>query len=446
MWDLDRIKKIKMQTDSISPSFCAMKWLHTTLHLHIGQTHSCYLPQSHHIPLDEIAKDPSALHNTRHKKQARKKMLKGERPSECSMCWAVEDTTPDAISDRLRGNAKQFARTELEELAEMPWNVNVNPRYLEVNFGNSCNLMCGYCSPSISTKWTEEIKKIGGYNLNNKTHYSIDYLDSESYYGPNDPNPYIDAFWKWWPSLRNSLHTLRITGGEPLMNKHAMRMLDELRNNPQPNLNLLINTNLCVSKNKIENFFTKLTALQADKCVKQIILNTSVESTGAQAEYMRTGLNFGDWENNLIRALDLGFEVMIMSTFNVLCVGSYKPLIDKIKQWRTQYSVEQLQWTNSLLQNPDHWSPVILTQKMHKHFDEYLNIMNDKNILDIERQHMLQIYNVVKKGFEEEKLQAARNDFVKFFGENDKRYGTNLMTAFPEFIGELAEWSKAPAY
>ena len=34
-----------------------------------------------------------------------------------------------------------------------------------------------------------------------------------------EPNPYTDAFWKWWPELYRDLHTFRITGGEPLLQK-----------------------------------------------------------------------------------------------------------------------------------------------------------------------------------------------------------------------------------
>ena len=37
-----------------------------------------------------------------------------------------------------------------------------------------------------------------------------------------DPNPYVDAFWKWWPELYRDLHTFRITGGEPLLVKRYL--------------------------------------------------------------------------------------------------------------------------------------------------------------------------------------------------------------------------------
>ena len=73
--------------DSISPSFCAAKWLNSTIHLGHGYTHSCHLPIPHPIDKEAIKDNPSALHNTAHKKTQRKRMLEGERPRECEYCW-----------------------------------------------------------------------------------------------------------------------------------------------------------------------------------------------------------------------------------------------------------------------------------------------------------------------------------------------------------------------
>ena len=56
-----------------------------------------------HIALDEIAKDPAALHNTSEEKQQRKAMLEGGRPDDCSYCWSIEDI--NKVSDRFIKNA-----------------------------------------------------------------------------------------------------------------------------------------------------------------------------------------------------------------------------------------------------------------------------------------------------------------------------------------------------
>ena len=66
-------KQLKM----ISPTMCYAKWAQVSLHLTNGLGSSCYHPPLHKIDPDEILNDPSALHNTRQKKQERTMRLKG---------------------------------------------------------------------------------------------------------------------------------------------------------------------------------------------------------------------------------------------------------------------------------------------------------------------------------------------------------------------------------
>ena len=61
------------ELNKVSPSFCLAKWYNVSIHIPTGQTHSCYHPKSHHVPMEEIAVDVSALHNTKYKKEQRKK-------------------------------------------------------------------------------------------------------------------------------------------------------------------------------------------------------------------------------------------------------------------------------------------------------------------------------------------------------------------------------------
>ena len=86
--------------DKISPSFCGAKWYNATIWLNSGSTASCHHPPAHKIPVEEVLKNPKAIHNTSYKKMVRKQMLDGERPKECDYCWKVEDLGKNYVSDR----------------------------------------------------------------------------------------------------------------------------------------------------------------------------------------------------------------------------------------------------------------------------------------------------------------------------------------------------------
>ena len=104
-----RIKDIRIKIENeVGPTFCLAKWHHVTMYLQTGETHSCYHPQPHKIPLSELADNPSALHNTTQKKEERKLMLDGGKPEGCRYCWNIEEMGPDYISDRHIRNSSIF--------------------------------------------------------------------------------------------------------------------------------------------------------------------------------------------------------------------------------------------------------------------------------------------------------------------------------------------------
>lgn len=429
------IENVKNRLNAVSPSMCAMKWLHQTLYLHTGDNHSCYHPRPHHIGLDEIAKDPSALHNTQWKKDQRKKMLEGERPDECYYCWRIEDLPGDHLSDRMIHSASDYASPEIEKLAKLPWDAPINPKYLEVSFGNNCNYRCGYCGPQASTMWMKEVKEHGDYDIT-YPQYSLDFLKNGTYYGPKEENPYIDAFWKWWPSLRKDLHTLRITGGEPLMNIGAMQFLDLLEKEPAPDLELIINSNLGVTNDKVLHVRDRIKSLIRQGKIRKFALYTSIDSWGPQAEYMRTYMNCEHWEKNMKTVLDTGISVSLMCTFNVLSVSNFDKLLEKIIEWRKEYGMRSMSFDVPYLKTPFHWMINILTPDFNRYMEQHLKFIKDNQewFTDLETEKFSRLTEYMKTNpVDSETIKRGRRDFYAFFSENDRRLGTDLVSLFPEY-------------
>ena len=432
---VDDIKEVRDRLNKVGKGFCTMKWLHETLYLHTGDNHSCYHPRPQHIPLAEIKADPSALHNTAWKKQQRKKMLEGERPEECYYCWNIEDLEGDQISDRMIHSASDWAEPEIENIAKKHYLENVNPRYLEVSFGNGCNYRCGYCCPQASTMWMDEIKKHGNYDLT-YNQYGTEFLDNGRYYAPKDENPYIEAFWKWWPDLRKDLHTLRITGGEPLMNPGAMQFFDLLEKEPAPQLEISVNSNLGVTTAKIDRMYDRIQSLLDQKKIRKFSLFTSIEGWGEQAEYMRTGLKCNHWERNFTQAIERGFKVNIMCTFNVLCVATFQNFLQRVMHWRKIYGKEALAFDTPYLKEPPHWMLNILPEAFNKYMDKHLAYMSDNKdyftSVEIAKMQRVRDY-MYQNPVDPKKIKQGQRDFYSFFTENDKRLGTDLLKTFPEY-------------
>lgn len=446
-----KIRDTKSQLNQVGPGFCLMKWLHETLYLHMGDNHSCYHPRPHKISRDEIAFNPSALHNTYQKKQARKQMLEGGRPDECYYCWNIEDLPGDHFSDRMIHSTSTWARDDLEIVKKLAWDADVNPRFLEVSFGNGCNFKCGYCCPQASSSWVQEIKQHGDYDVTTPQ-YSIDFLKNSEFYDGDDANPYVDAFWKWWPSLKNDLKVFRITGGEPLMNSNTFKLFDMITAEPMPSLELNMNSNLGVTENRVRKFSASVQKLVESHSVKSFKLYTSVDSWGAEAEYMRHGLKCDLYEKNLMtyfNTVPTG-EASLMITFNVLCVANFRKLLDKVLEWRAIINTKEgekykqrLGIDTPYLKEPLHWMINILPPEFGVYMEENLAFMeahrqtsdNDAiGFTNVEIEKFKRVVDYMRdKTTDPEIIRRGRRDFFAFFSEHDKRRGTSLVETFPQY-------------
>ena len=335
---IEQLKEKREKINQISPSFCSAKWLQTTLYLQNGYNHSCHHPSPHKIPVKEVLENPAALHNSKYKKQPRIKMLNGERPSECDYCWKIEDQGKGHFSDRHYKTADWWSWDKVDVIATDNPTKDVYPTYLEVSFSNACNFACAYCSPEISSEWMKDIEKNGDYPVEFGSG-NLDYLRQvEKFpYKHSEPNPYVDAFWKWFPEALPHLRVFRITGGEPTMSKDVWKVIDYIYDNAQPELSIAINSNLGTDPRLIQRLVDACNKLK-DK-VKQIEIYTSAEAIGEQAEYIRDGMDYDYWRSNVEKVLtETDANVAIMTTLNILLRNSCNPpayLREFIIRWKS---------------------------------------------------------------------------------------------------------------
>ena len=444
------IEEFRHELNTISPSFCAAKWKQVTMHLQTGHTHSCHHPQTHKVPLSELAVNPSALHNTEFKKEQRRMMLVGERPAECDYCWKVEDTS-NSLSDRIFKSADKWAAPHINDIINKPWDDDVVPSYVEVSFGNVCNFRCSYCAPHVSSRWMEEIEKFGPYLTSGK----FNSLDPNQMPIPHkDENPYVDAFWKWWPTAYRELEHFRITGGEPLLNKNTFKILDYIIENPNPNLDFSINANMCPPGDILDKFIEKIKIIVFENKVKRFKIFTSAEAYGAQAEYIRDGMDYNLWIANIERMLTEipGLSFTIMSTYNALSVPSYSRFLEDVIMLKRKYFKPQFKFSPVLLdipylRYPQHQSIFVLTeefvQTVHDHVTFMYTHLESKEwegsvyrgFHSHEAERMKRIYEMIlnhPKGNNEAYNDIKRKDFVIFVDEHDRRRGTNFLKTFPE--------------
>jgi organic radical activating enzyme len=428
--------------DIKSESFCGAKWYNATIWLGSGQTTSCHHPLPHQVSIADVLANPKALHNTPKKKAERAQMQQGDRPAGCEYCWKIEDIGRDNISDRVYKTVI-YDDEDLNYAFHLPQDQDVDLQTLEIAFDRTCQFACSYCNPAFSSTWVKDIKQNGPYsNLVSDGRNHFTHLhDSSQLYRYGESNPYVEAFHKWWETdLHRTLKELRITGGEPLMSAETWKLIEWFKTNRgKSTTRLAINSNLGTDVD-IDRLLSAIDGVEVD-------LYTSNEAMNLQAEYIRDGLIFDDWANNVERLLDSGkFRGLhVMATVNALCLDSLDSFLEMVYNWKLEYGQDSINFSLNILRFPSFQSPLVLPDairtKYRKKLSEFYKSHHDTGVLhgfELDQlKRLIDYLDVVitphSGAMEQSVLQR---DFKNFYQQYDQRRGKDFVKAFPA----LADW------
>ena len=427
---------------TLGEGLCLAKWKQVSLHLPTGLNNSCYHPPLHKIPVELLAGNPGALHNTPHKKTQRKIMLKHERPDECSYCWSAEDN--GQLSDRHYRSGESWAAEDLDKILASTGDEDALPSYVEVNFNHACNLKCSYCSPQFSSSWAAEVAQHGGFPTS-RPHNSPEYFTGSRRPIPaREHNPYVDAFWEWWPELYPKLRHFRMTGGEPLMDHNTYRVFDYVLTLPHPLLHLDVTSNFSVEPVLFEKYLGYVKQL-CDTQIEHFMQYVSLDTWGSQAEYIRNGMDFVrvcDYVERYLEEVPNRNSLTFIMTMNNLTVTGMHDMLDWILQLRAKYSrtYQRVWFDTPLLRQPRWQSLQILPpayanrMKINLEFMKAHLITDDSFVgfKDYEIQRMERDIAWMTEPQDTTEVNHARADFYRFFNEHDRRRGTNFLQTFPE--------------
>lgn len=222
------------------------------------------------------------------------KILNKQQVGGCSGCYALENRTNSfgVISDRV---------FYIKELKDTPLDTYTTGKFdlqtVDVRWSNLCNFACVYCGPRFSSKWSSEI----GLQLAQ----------------PNEQQ--YNTFKNYIMENAHKLKHVYLAGGEPLLMKENMELLERLSKDTV----IRINTNL----SKVDTpIFDKICEF------KNIHWIISAETMADEYEYIRYGGSWDDFLNNLKHISNLGHDV----TFNMLhFLLNYRSLFDCVDYFQS---------------------------------------------------------------------------------------------------------------
>ena len=183
--------------------------------------------------------------------------LKSNKPNAyCNGCYRIEDTAPG--SSQWSAFNDQFPSTNNQRQLKL----------IDIRWSNVCNLTCRYCNTHDSSEWRK---------LRNLPIESVNRDYTESLFDLIEEN-------------LDTIEVVYLLGGEPLLQKHNVRLLDMLPQHVK--IDILTNGSVDLTKNKV---YEKLTEF------KNTYWNLSFDNVENRFEYVRAG---ADW-NLLNQNIDI---------------------------------------------------------------------------------------------------------------------------------------------
>ena len=210
-------------------------------------------------------------------KDIQQKMLKGEKVPGCATCYYSEKNGYQSMRE------KEIETWHIETFRDFTPPDLDKPKleFLEVTFGNYCNLACRTCNSDLSHSWLKENKMLADKNLPSASATTRMNIDRE-----------------WQDDDLKDLQYIKITGGEPMLHPDFPKFMERLE---QQNIYCFIFTNASwVPKKRIFDMMKNFKYLQ---------VFLSIDGTGTVHEYMRHNSDWKTTEKSVRKWMEWAVEV-----------------------------------------------------------------------------------------------------------------------------------------
>jgi len=273
-----------------NPYFCPMPWTGLMYNFD-GKVKNCIrsagpLGNIKDQPIEQILVDNNQL---------RQQQIINQQPVEtCHTCYELERDKKgfDHISDRV------FYIRELKNIPMETYQINnFDLRTIDVRWSNLCNFACVYCGPEFSSKWSDELK----------IRHAV----------PSEQQ--LTDFKNYIYNHASQLKHVYLAGGEPLLMKENLILLEKLN----PNTNIRINTNLSKVNTQVFDAVCKF---------QNVHWTVSVETLAEEFEYIRHGGSWADFLDNLSTIKQLNHKISFNMLHFLLNYNSIFDCVDFLKQ------------------------------------------------------------------------------------------------------------------
>ena len=305
---------------------CDLKGRQKLFFLHLGTTASCCKAYSE--PLAAY-KDLAQL--TAHWNQEKNQLDQGKEIASCNFCWKQEALGHES-----------FRKTTARK-------IDLGD-HIELFMDNTCNQMCSYCSPKFSSTWQNNIAEHGMFSgVSRSVNENFKIISNTT-----DHQYWIDQIHQYIQQQPVHTITVRLVGGEPLMQIKQLEKLVEF--NSDRIKKLQITTNLNPPNNKF------LTWLLDHVSADRLHFDISLDATPEFNHIPRAGFDQYKFLENLELIQKYQVSYKLLSVVSVLSIFDLPNFFNWTK-------LNQHETICSPLNNPDCLSARLIPNQFKQQID-----------------------------------------------------------------------------
>ena len=451
----------------MSCTFCPLPWNSINLRnngdLRICCNTNSYSPQrgimkkEDGTPYNAGKDDWNEARNAALVKEVRVSMMNGEWHPECTRCKKEEESGMRSRREYENDDwGTWFGDMGLEKvlpITEADGTLDTSKQdieYMDIRYGNFCNLKCRMCGPTDSHMWYDDFVKIHDKTSYKDTHDTIQltknakgkwHTDQYNWFQDNDI--YWDNFEKYAPDAKK----LYIVGGEPLIIDEHQESLERLvASGKAGKIQLEYNTNLTMVPDRLVHLWEQF---------KQIRIGVSIDGIGDVFNYQRTPAKFDAVYKNMMTLQNnerinlkawFAYTVTPMNVFHTADFMKWKLTESGLDKFNPLDGPRPV-ITHHMCHSPKYYNVKVLPQylkdQVAEHYQEHKDWILTTDFSDKVKDNFIKVLNGIEKFMmSEDYSEEWLDQFISQTTKLDEVRNQNILDIVPQYAKLFNEHNK----
>ena len=381
-------------------------------------------------------------------KEVRVSMMKGEWHPECTRCKKEEESGIRSRREYENEDwGKWFGDMNLEKvlpITEEDGTIDTSKQdieFMDIRYGNFCNLKCRMCGPTDSHKWYDDFVKTTGRTHYKDTHDTINltknskgkwHTDQYDWFQGN--NRYWDNFEKYGPNAKK----LYIVGGEPLIIEEHQESLERLvASGKAGKIQLEYNSNLTMVPDRLVHLWEQF---------KQIRIGVSIDGIGDVFNYQRTPAKFDAVYKNMMTLQNnerinlkawFAYTVTPMNVFHTAEFMKWKLTESGLDKFNPLEGMRPI-ITHHMCHSPKYYNikvlPQYLKEQVSAHYQEHKDWVMTTDFSDKVKNNFVKVLDGIEKFMmSEDYSKEWLSHFIDQTTKLDEVRNQNILDIVPQY-------------